>query len=170
MGYVVSVEFLGLVSYSKLNWLAHIDQTCKRLWRALFSLRRVMQLTTQESAKISYYAHFHGVMTYGILAWGLVSDASRVFIFQKKALRIIFSIGIFPSINLYIWSIQAGTCTTQEIKWPRILFTTKKSTCTTSCRNISETWNKKKSSKKWKIFCLIILQRKRLLRDSHNLQ
>lgn len=111
-----SVEFLGLTLDSRLNWSVHIDRTCKKLWRAIYSLRRIKQIITQEAAMVAYYTYFHGVMTYGILAWGLASDASKVFILQKRALRVIFNmrtvescrpifkrerILTFPSIYIY---------------------------------------------------------------------
>jgi len=39
--------------------------------------------------KMIYYSCFHTVMTYGLLFWGLSSDSMKIFILQKKIIRII---------------------------------------------------------------------------------
>jgi hypothetical protein len=39
--------------------------------------------------KMIYYSYFHSVMTYGLLFWGLSSDSMKIFILQKKIIRII---------------------------------------------------------------------------------
>lgn len=41
-------------------------------------------------AKLAYYSSFHGMALYGVLLWGLSTDAERVLIQQKKAVRAIF--------------------------------------------------------------------------------
>jgi len=36
-----------------------------------------------------YYSYFQFVMTYGLLFWGHSSDSMKIFILQKKIIRII---------------------------------------------------------------------------------
>lgn len=89
IGEPASVKFLGVHIDNKLNWSTHIAETCKRLSGALYSVRRMQNIATKETAKVTYYSNFHSVATYGILLWGMASDASKVFLLQKRALRIL---------------------------------------------------------------------------------
>lgn len=80
-------RFLGFMLDSNLNWKCHVDKLCSGLSSAVFALRKLKPLITNVSLKSVYYAHFHSLMTYGVLIWGNSTDANRVFLMQKRALR-----------------------------------------------------------------------------------
>lgn len=80
-------RFLGFMLDSNLNWKCHVDKLCAGLSSAVFALRKLKPLISNISLKSVYYAHFHSLMTYGVLIWGNSTDANRVFIMQKRALR-----------------------------------------------------------------------------------
>jgi hypothetical protein len=42
-----------------------------------------------ETLKMIYYVHFHSLMGYEIVFWSNSSEAKKIFILQKKAIRII---------------------------------------------------------------------------------
>lgn len=88
-----SAKFLGVVLDNRLNWAAHIDYICDRLAKSLYLLRELRKCGTYEMCRTAYFANFQSVLLYGILLWGNASDAVRVFILQKKAMRIMHEMG-----------------------------------------------------------------------------
>lgn len=86
---VTSVKFLGFELDNKLNWKAHIHLIIKKLSSACYSLRCLSQLAAKKTLKSVYYAYFHSIMSYGIIFWGFSTDAKKVFLLQKRAIRTI---------------------------------------------------------------------------------
>jgi hypothetical protein len=80
-------RFRGFVIDSNLNWKRHIDSLCDRLSSAVFALRKLKPLISGDALKQVYFAHFHSLMSYGSLLWGNSTDAQRVLIVQKRAIR-----------------------------------------------------------------------------------
>lgn len=81
--------FLGLTLDTRLTWKSHISELVRKLSPALYCIRRLMRVATYQCALLSYHTQFHSVATYGILFWGVSTDANNVFIMQKKALRLL---------------------------------------------------------------------------------
>ena len=44
-----------------------------------------------------YFAHFHSLISYGLISWGSSSEISRVLILQKRATRHIYGLGVRDS-------------------------------------------------------------------------
>lgn len=84
--------FLGLFLDDKLNWNHHITTLCSRLSSALYTIRKIKAVSTWQAAKITYFANFHSIATYGVMNWGMAAGADRVFILQKRAVRILFGL------------------------------------------------------------------------------
>lgn len=87
-----SVRFLGAVLDSELNWQQHIDALAKRLnssYYAISSLKNKFSLHTLISI---YYANFYSHLSYGIVVWGLSPHAGRLFVLQKRVIRLMFSL------------------------------------------------------------------------------
>jgi hypothetical protein len=51
-------------------------------------MRTVTLLLKVDALKLVYFACFHSVMSYGVIFWGNSTDSKRVFIIQKKIIRI----------------------------------------------------------------------------------
>jgi hypothetical protein len=56
---------------------------------ACYALRYVKRSLPIETLKLIYFAHVHNIMSYGVLFWGNFSYANKVFILQKKIVRIL---------------------------------------------------------------------------------
>lgn len=86
---VTSTKFLGLKIDEKLKWDEHIKQLIPKLNSACFALRCMNKVASIETKKIVYYSYFHSMMVYGVIHWGNSSWAKKVFLVQKKAVRIL---------------------------------------------------------------------------------
>jgi hypothetical protein len=64
----------------------------KKMTTAGYALRSVKHSLPIETLKIIYYASMHSIMSYDIMFWGSSADANKVFLTQKKILRIIYNI------------------------------------------------------------------------------
>jgi hypothetical protein len=51
-------------------------------------MRTVTPLLKVDTLKLVYFAHFHSIMSYEVIFWGNSTDSKRVFIIQKKIIRI----------------------------------------------------------------------------------
>lgn len=85
-----TVRFLGLTIDSKLNWKQHVTELKKKLSSAIYCIRRMRQVATQECALACYYSNFYSQMAYGVLMWGASTEAESVFVLQKRSLRALF--------------------------------------------------------------------------------
>jgi hypothetical protein len=82
-------KFLGLTIYDTLSWKHHNDQVIKRMSSARFALRLIKYSLQIETLKIIYFAHIHTIMSCGIIFWSKSPSAKKVFLIQKKIIRII---------------------------------------------------------------------------------
>lgn len=88
-----SVPFLGVQLDSEMRWNAHIEQLCKKLRSALFVLRNLSGTVSYCVLRTAYYALFHSVMSYAVLAWGHAPQWRRVFALQRRAVRVVGGLG-----------------------------------------------------------------------------
>jgi hypothetical protein len=82
-------RFLGLILENTLSWKKHIDQVVGKMCSACYALRNIKSVVSQDTLKIIYFAHIHSLLSYDIIFWGNSSYAKKVFIIQKKSIRII---------------------------------------------------------------------------------
>lgn len=82
-------KFLGFQLDTNLNWKRHVKSLCERLGGAVFALRKLKPLMSGKALVQIYHAYFHSLLSYGIILWGNSADSDRVFIMQKRALRIL---------------------------------------------------------------------------------
>jgi hypothetical protein len=86
-----SAKLLGVFVDQNLKWNHHIDSLCKRLSKTVFALRVLKNIVSFDVLKMVYYAHFQSALSYCIEIWGQCPDylLNRVFVLQKRAIRII---------------------------------------------------------------------------------
>ncbi|GFG29899.1 hypothetical protein Cfor_02255, partial [Coptotermes formosanus] len=83
------IKFLGLIIDDTLSWRQHIDQIISKISTACYALRNIKHVVPLDTLKVIYFAHIHSIISYGIILWGCSSYAKKVFLLQKKIIRII---------------------------------------------------------------------------------
>jgi len=86
------IKFLGLMIDSNLTWNHQVDSVLRRLSSSCYALNYVKYTLPVDILKLIYFANIQSIMSYGIIFWGASTTASKVFILQKKTLRIIYNI------------------------------------------------------------------------------
>lgn len=84
---ISTARFLGMTVDTNLKWNQHIDDLASKLSSTLFALKRLTYVATHQAAKTAYYSSFHSLLSYGILFWGSMAEAQRIFVLQKRAVR-----------------------------------------------------------------------------------
>jgi hypothetical protein len=115
---VKDINFLGININNTLSWKTHIDKILPKLSSAYFAMRTVKPYISPKMLKAIYYAHFHSIISYGIIFWGHTTPSTRVFGLQKRIERIMTGsrakdscrklftkLEILPIPSLYIFSL-----------------------------------------------------------------
>ena len=84
-------KFLGIHIDENLTWKYHINQVCKKVSRALFSIKQVKRALPTDCLKTLYYALVHSHFAYGIITWGNANNCilKPLVTLQKRAIRVI---------------------------------------------------------------------------------
>lgn len=125
---VGSSKFLGIILDETISWVPHVNELCGKLGSICFLLRRLHYLCDLPALKMVYFAHFHSLISYGVMFWGNSSTASRVFIMQKRAIRSILgfkcnescrehfkNLKIMTLPSLYLYSILLWTFSNADV-------------------------------------------------------
>ena len=118
--FVDECKLLGVTIDKNVRWENHINKLCNKLSKSLYALRILKNTVTQDVLLQVYHAYFQSHLTYAVEIWGHAAGCfvDRVFVLQKKAVRIICGAPpysscrkLFPSINvlpfyaLYIYKV-----------------------------------------------------------------
>lgn len=85
------VNLLGNFIDSRLSWHNQMDHICKKLSKAYYAILQLRYKMNEKALLQVYYALAYSALTYNILIWGGV-NLERVFIMQKKIIRLIFNL------------------------------------------------------------------------------
>jgi len=96
---VNSAKFLGIYIDSDLSWDSHIDHISKKISSGTFLLRYLAQHCKPHILRMAYFGLIQPYINYGIILWGSCPEYKllRIFILQKKAIRIISKLGFRES-------------------------------------------------------------------------
>lgn len=86
---VDTFTLLGIDIDSNINWKSHIQKIKTKLSRFTYALRELKKCTDVEAALLAYYSYANAWLSYGVILWGNSTDAQKLFILQKKCIRII---------------------------------------------------------------------------------
>lgn len=103
------VRFLGIYIDNTLKWFQHIDYVCGKISKSYYAISRVRSSFPLESLLKLYYCMVYSHISYNILLWGTSSEMNRVFILQKRVLRLIF--GMDPRSSCKPFFIKNGILT-----------------------------------------------------------
>ena len=84
-------KYLGVYIDYKINWGLHIEKIIKKTKYLIFIFHKLAELMQQKTLMIIYYALFHSVISYGIIAWGGAFPTQLIILerLQTKILKII---------------------------------------------------------------------------------
>lgn len=85
-------RFLGTYLDGSLSWQAHIESVSNRLNSAFYAILSLKSSVTRSVLLEVYYALGYSHIAYNILLWGATSEIKRVFVGQKRILRLIFNL------------------------------------------------------------------------------
>lgn len=83
------VKFLGINLEPGLGWSAHVEHISNKISKGLFILRILRNSISTDTLIAVYYAYVHSHLSYGTLLWGNHGSCKKLFILQKRAVRII---------------------------------------------------------------------------------
>jgi len=126
-----TTKYLGITIDSKLSWIPHIKQLCKKLSSSIHVIQRIYQISGLDAAKVAYLSLFESHLRYGIATWGGAAETNleRVLIQQKRAIRCLASIPrldscqehfknlkILTVVSLYIRETIMHAVSTQQLR------------------------------------------------------
>lgn len=85
-------KFLGTYLDGSLSWQSHIENVSGRLNSAFYAILVLKSSLTQPVLLEIYYALAYSHIAYNILLWGATSEIQRIFVGQKRILRLIFNL------------------------------------------------------------------------------
>ena len=88
LAYITSITFLGLKIDDQLTWKYHINHIKSKISYVSFLLNKVKNILPFEAKKTLYYTLIYSQLAYGILAWGHSTSINKIFLLQKRVLRI----------------------------------------------------------------------------------
>jgi hypothetical protein len=89
---VKNIKFLGIEIDKFKNWKAHVKLILPKLGNAYFEIRYMQSCSNIETLRMIYLAYFHSTMKYGIIFWGNSAEVKKIFLLQKRTLRIMLGI------------------------------------------------------------------------------
>lgn len=85
-----STKFLGTHLDPQLTWTLHTDHVCNKLNSAYFAILQMKSSLDVNGLLNIYYALAYSHMSLNILSWGSTKEIERIFINQKRIIRLIF--------------------------------------------------------------------------------
>lgn len=88
----LDAKFLGTYLDYRISWNNHINNVCTKLSKSYFSIGTLKTTLTEEALLSVYYANVHSAIAYNIVSWGQATEIDRVFIIQKRIIRLMFNL------------------------------------------------------------------------------
>ena len=92
LGGSVGTKFLGLMLDQDMSWIDHIDLVCAKLNKAYFAIMQLRYDLDGGTLLQVYYAMVYSSISYHIIVWGGAINTNRIFLIQKRIIRLMFNI------------------------------------------------------------------------------
>jgi hypothetical protein len=89
-----------------LAWGRHIEEIKKKLSSACYMIRNMKPIMSIITLKNVYYSYFHSIMTYGLIYWGHLPHADKIFKMQKRVIRFMKGCGYTESCREFFKEIK----------------------------------------------------------------
>lgn len=87
-----SAVFLGITLDTHLVWDQHIEKVATKLNKSLYVITSLKNCLNTSALINIYYCFVYSAIAYNIIVWGQSKDISRIFILQKRIIRLIFNL------------------------------------------------------------------------------
>lgn len=87
-----TTKFLGTWLDSDLSFNTQIDNVCLLLSKAFYAIMQMKSYLDEQGLVSLYYAFAYSRLSYNVVSWGKSVGWSRVFLSQKKIIRLIFNL------------------------------------------------------------------------------
>ena len=84
-----AIKFLGIYIDKHLTWNQQIKQMFTNLSKSIFALNKVKKFLPYAAMKSLYFALIQSRIQYGTEVWGNGNNINKLFIVQKRAIRVI---------------------------------------------------------------------------------
>lgn len=85
-------KFLGVKTDEFLNWKHHVNDVCIKINSGFFAINTIKWTSKRDVLMTMYYALIYSNLSYLTILWGNSVDANRVFVGQKRIIRLIFDL------------------------------------------------------------------------------
>lgn len=84
-------RYLGIIFDYRMRWDKHVEYLLNKTRYLLFVFRKLSNYMITDTLRMLYYAFFHSIISYGIIAWGGVYSnyLNLLQSFQNKLLKIV---------------------------------------------------------------------------------
>lgn len=96
-----TTKFLGIHFQENCKWEVHVSYLCKKVAVVCYCIKQLKSVVSLSVLKIYYFAYFHAVISYNIIAWGSSPETQRLFLLQKRALRYMFGLSSHETCKPY---------------------------------------------------------------------
>ena len=83
-----TLKFLGLQPDSHRTWMIHINSLLHKLSTVCFIMRRLSHILNIDTLRIVCFVRFHTLIKYSTIFWGTSTTVHKVFLIQKRIIRI----------------------------------------------------------------------------------
>lgn len=85
-------KFLGTIVDELVKWDHYINFVCSKLNKQYYALLNLKSCLSEEGLLSAYYALVYSTISYNIIVYGMANESERVFIAQKRIIRLMYNL------------------------------------------------------------------------------
>lgn len=94
-------KFLGTYIDGDMSWRSHLNYVARKVNRGFYAILQLKSSLDIRNLLNVYYALIHSVLSYTIVLWGNATNWERIFVLQKRVVRLIFDLKTTDSCRPY---------------------------------------------------------------------